>query len=262
MTAVDHRFIPRPGFDRCVKCDEPRDHAGHFGDHVKPIAPVPGFACAQPPAAPKLRKKREAPLPEGNVMRERPILFSGAMIRAILAGAKSQTRRLVRAGLAVTDVCGGGVDPVIWWPRDALNRDAGCPYGVPGDRLWVKETWRADRAWDWVRPKAIPRRSAVWYEAGGDRDVLPDSADVRSTRGRPSIFMPRWASRITLEVTEVRVQRLQDISEEDARAEGYPGDVMSPRDWYECLWTAINGAGSWVSNPWVWAISFQRKETP
>jgi hypothetical protein len=210
-------------------------------------------------------------------MKERGILFSGAMVRALLAGTKAQTRRVVRSNL-------GKVPPVRISPGPGLP-DVGeywcepggwirCPYGTIGDRLWVRETWCLYTA-------EGQRDAAVRYRAGGEITpvVMPEQAARTasgSERWRPSIHMPRWASRITLQVTEVRVQRLQDISEEDARAEGITGphdvgypayrvpDDSKPRyscavAAYEALWDSINGdRAPWASSPWVWAVSFRR----
>lgn len=211
----------------------------------------------------------------GGDVRERPILFSSAMVRAILEGKKTQTRRLIRDGLSVTDVAGGGVEPVVWWPRDALARDAKCPYGEPGDRLWVRET--------------------LWRNGGY---VATDPAPHENAGKRPAIHMPRVDSRITLDIERVRVQRLQDISEDDAASEGV--DAMDghldetnlcrrakemgamatdSRVWFAALWDSINGerrvkvpkgwpefgtttetdrSAAWAANPWVWALTFRR----
>jgi hypothetical protein len=158
-----------------------------------------------------------------------------------------------------------------------------CPYGQPGDRLWVRETWQADPPIDdtWA--------STQWHGCPNDARIAdlperfhhPRFVNYRATwlhgdiRWRPSIFMPRWASRITLEITDVRVERLQDISETDAKAEGAraadPCDHVrlscaeigcgGPQDYrggYRALWDEINGAGSWDANPWVWAVEFRR----
>lgn len=200
-------------------------------------------------------------------MKERPILFQGEMVRAILAGRKTQTRRLIRDGLAVTDVCGGGVEPAVWWPRDAVGRDAASPYGVPGDRLWVKETFYCDHC----EYPTGPRREMVEmleYRATHDCSAWEAGCPCRDDNGRsswrPSIFMPRWASRLTLDVTEVRVERLQDITEADARAEGVePRDGDGHRGYqparaaYAELWDRINGEGSWLRDPWVWVVGFK-----
>ena len=242
-------------------------------------------------------------------MTERPILFSAPMVRALLAGQKTQTRRVVKLrGAEVIDERGWQTvflrSPWPWSPE--ADAWVPCPYGAPGDRLWVRETWRVG-AWrddgrmaldfaaspdlvrtPWLKP---PREAFRRLHVQGLADCrralargalsLEEHSDGRFTwphggspcRWRPSIHMPRWASRLTLEVTGVRVERLQAISEEDARAEGvdcpaynqYPEDCPCWRDeaagykWhFRTLWESINGADSWASNPWVWAISFRR----
>lgn len=210
-------------------------------------------------------------------MKERPILFSGAMVRAILNGSKSQTRRIVKPQpQMVTDT---SIEP---WRGDAtdLQRllDAGgrgCPYGQPGDRLWVKETWRPMATID-------PWDLDVVYAADGATRRVKDGEfgekDWRmpkaAARGNVSpLFMPRWASRITLEITGVRVERLNDINEADAIAEGVTavssGGVtlftttgvncfQTAKDAYAALWESINGPDSWDANPWVWVVEFHR----
>lgn len=217
-------------------------------------------------------------------MKERPILFSAPMIRALLEGRKSQTRRAMnpqpangwaletppvfgritsshpkRGRFGVFLRRGQGTD----FPEADL---APCPYGQPGGRLWVRETWRPRAAlspWDLEITYAADGVQRLIQDGEfGDRDwTMPKAAE----RGNVSpLFMPRWASRITLEVTDVRVERLQAISENDAheegcsrkRAAGCP--VVSARDEYRELWESINGAGSWAANPWVWVVSFRR----
>ncbi len=191
--------------------------------------------------------------------RERPILFSSPMVRALLAGTKTQTRRLVKPG--VLDEGWPAVAPLAI--ASAADR---CPYGAHGDRLWVRET----------------------FNTIGGRHFYRAAA-AKCNRWKPAIHMPRAASRLDLDVTGVRVERLQDITEEDVIAEGVqlavteegrpliaaltpyqPGKPI--RDWtiadywrseYACLWDAINGkrAGAdWASNPWVWVVSFKRFE--
>ena len=203
-------------------------------------------------------------------MRERPILFSAPMVRALLAGTKTQTRRVVKPQFAAdaipvempaTDPAGGWVVPGhsgVWWCDAAANPDdvRRCPYGQPGDRLWVRETFSGPwcmEAQDGAAaapPSKWAESSRIWYWADGE----PAYGDW--TRPRPSIHMPRWASRITLEITSVR---LQDISEADAIAEGVYTDPASPAyDAYAQLWDEINGPGSWAANPWVWVLEFCR----
>jgi len=134
-----------------------------------------------------------------------------------------------------------------------------------GDRLWVREAWRTHVSWDVDPPRGVIPAAPIWFEA----DPFEARMGLDVGKLRPSMFMPRWASRLTLTVTDVRVQRLQDISEEDAIAEGYPpaeqratGGIAEIRDaypiaWYAWLWDSINGAGSWEANPWVAAYSFK-----
>lgn len=220
---------------------------------------------------------------EGGVT-ERGILFSAPMVRALLDGRKTQTRRLVRDQRAVSDVCGGGVEPVVWWPVVGA-RQLPCPYGQPGDRLWVRETWYDDFC-PVPDPKSRKRDEdgnveGIDYRATHDCHAYEAGCPCtgegpeRRSEWRPSIFMPRWASRVTLEVTEVRVERLNLISEGDARAEGVttsqPGTVNGAPTTIHCfgpaahrrafalLWDAINGERApWSANPWVWAVSFRR----
>ena len=209
-------------------------------------------------------------------MKERPILFSAPMVRAILAGTKTQTRRALAPDLFMSS--GGAVVRMASaGPATTGIREAHCPYWrEPGDRLWVRETWRewSDAAWHYaadglVLPKQRDRELA---------EFLAQRAPFtwESYTWRPSIHMPRWASRITLEVTGVRVERLQDISEADATAEGTPCYVCDrPMDGrseddchcfhrraaasdYRMLWESINGPGSWDANPWCWVIEFRR----
>jgi len=200
-------------------------------------------------------------------MKERPILFSGAMVRALLAGTKTQTRRVVKQ------------KHLPWLENSVLNFLDGkwnqrpLPYGQPGDRLWVRETFRGCRAYEvqGYAPKDWGNKP-IWFEADGTPPGRPEQWALRS---RPSIHMPRWASRITLEVTSVRVERLQEISEADAVAEsvtpkwepGCSGRLMEAIGGYSFrpaasayadLWESINGEGSWDANPWVWVIEFRR----
>lgn len=180
---------------------------------------------------------------------ERPILFNGQMVPPVLADIKTQTRRVVKPrDLEWMDEHQG--------LREQSNVDR-CPYGKPMDRLWVREAWKAHTTFDHLPPREIPQ-SHVWYMA--------DEGYKAQSRFRQAMFMPRWASRITLEITDVRVERLQDISEVDAIAEGVRSnrDTLAEtghataRDAYRYLWKSINGPGSWDLNPWVWAITFRR----
>lgn len=210
--------------------------------------------------------------------RERQILFSAPMVRALLAGTKTQTRRHVKPqpetqhdGEPYWRVGGyrvWGYRPPAAVPLRAGGNPLPCPYGTPGERLWVRETW--------AETDAENGTPVVAYRAGGSIPVGradPDGPDYLITdwaaddtphvdTWRPSIFMPRWASRITLEVTSIRAERLNDIGRGDAMAEGCPFPNMAegpdPRQWYAELWNAINGAGAWNANPWVWVVEFQR----
>jgi hypothetical protein len=209
------------------------------------------------------------------------------MVRAVLDGSKTQTRRVVKP--APQMVKDGGIHD---WQGDAgslmrlLDKEGRtCPYGGSGDRLWVREAWRAARGWDQTKPALIPQGSPVRFEADGSAinlDAWDEDEPREYGKLRPNIFIPRWASRIDLEITGIRVERLQDCSEADAKSEGihsepyvwrdceYPlpdiayratqeatSRFSSPRDAYRDLWEQINGPGSWDANPWVWCISFK-----
>lgn len=207
-------------------------------------------------------------------MADRPILFSGPMVRALLAGTKTQTRRPVKYPVADGK---HGWHPV---PTGFEFRPGGsdrpvCPYGRPGDRLWVREAWRAPAEFNSVKPSDLTASSTallgtpIVYEASRHESV-------QFGKLRPSMFMPRWACRLELEITGVRVERLQDISDADAAAEGTPcyvcGEPMTGISEADChcfhrkamasdyraLWENINGAGSWDANPWVWVVEFRR----
>jgi hypothetical protein len=188
-------------------------------------------------------------------MKERPILFSGAMVRALLDGSKTQTRRIVK---------GRALD---WLQPGMFNReyvaspDNGLsPYGFAGDRLYVRETWQHSN-----HPLGpYDSDSLVFYRAdyfddphGPDGEKSPEG---RYREWRPSIHMPSAASRILLEVTGVRIERLQDISEDDAWAEGCPEDATWALDWYQLLWNSLNAARGygWDVNPWVWVVEFKK----
>lgn len=193
-------------------------------------------------------------------MKERPILFSAPMVRAILDGRKTVTRRIVKArDLEWMDVHQGLREP------DNAER---CPHGQPGDRLWVQEAWRAELTWNTTKPSGIPDEAALWYEAD---DQPRNNGRGTKFKGklRSSIHMPRAASRITLEVTGVRVETLQDIDLADALAEGISdtGAIIldsagneqgGPIAEYAVLWEQINGTGSWDANPFVWVVTFRR----
>lgn len=230
-------------------------------------------------------------------MKEKPILFSGPMVRAILSGNKTQTRRIVKPQPVELS------DPENIWKRGyeqtgcplaaptekCQTRSAiFCPYGYPAhehspeaDRLWVRESFATE---------SRPTGPLVTDESHHVTYMADHRGDPRGLGWKPSIFMPRAFSRITLEVTGIRVERLQDISEEDAIAEGLSGITKDgklikygipdqdglpgtdntgwpwrdwqkdPRDAYRRLWESINGRGSWDANPWVWVVEFKRVE--
>ena len=211
-------------------------------------------------------------------MKERPILFNAPMVRALLAGTKTQTRRVVKLPVVGAE---GSVSEVVpsllpnrgdlWDFRRMLDNPMAvrCPYGQPGDRLWVRETFRGCRAYEvqGYPPKDWGNKP-IWFEADG---APPGRPDQWASRSRPSIHMPRWASRITLEITRVRVETLQDIDLADALAEGISdtgalildsagNEQGGPIAEYAVLWEQINGPGSWDANPWVWVIEFKRVE--
>ena len=191
-------------------------------------------------------------------MKERPILFSGSMVRALLAGTKTQTRRIAKPVRHpdLGNVYAPGALVLEHEPQHVIDRC--CPYGRPGDRLWVREAWAETKL----------------FQASGVGMVVYRESDNRTDYGgpwKPSIHMRRRDSRILLEITSVRVERLQDINQADAQAEGAPPghpsiDQISrefgypdfPRSWYAQLWEEINGPGSWAQNPWVWVVEFKR----
>lgn len=225
-------------------------------------------------------------------MKEHPILFNAEMVRAILSVAKTQTRRIMKpqppddAEFQIADVLidmeGQQAGFGVFW----LDQDGGpigdgqptvCPYGQPGDRLWVRESTRMRYLPNILTGDPTDAKCGE-YTADGMPVLNEDGFDLAwwySRNACPNIHMPRWASRITLEVTGVRVERLQDISLADALAEGVVnqkrltgyskeggckwGPAEPIADYY-ALWEQINGPGSWDANPWVWVIQFQRME--
>jgi hypothetical protein len=185
-------------------------------------------------------------------MKERPILFSAPMVRALLAGTKTQTRRIAKPVRHpdLGNVYAPGALVLEHEPQHVIDRC--CPYGRPGDRLWVRETHNT-------------HGGLATYRADGDwiADYHREEPQQPRLRWVPAIHMPRTASRITLEITGTRVERLQDISEADALAEGVAHSLNLPggrfaRENFEHLWWTINGDGSWESNPWVWVVEFKR----
>ncbi len=212
-------------------------------------------------------------------MTERPILFSAPMVRAIIAGDKTQTRRILKPQPPsdVGEIQSGFFHPTKIdrsgneYPGErafgAYSTDGRwgvkSPYGGPGARLWLRETWAPVSTFD-----PSPETGAL-YRA----DPIYDGMASFEWRWRPSIHMPRWASRITLEVTGVRVERVQEISEVDAYREGVvipshhaftsnrnPELRNEARTEFQALWHEINGPGSWERNDWVWVVEFKRVE--
>lgn len=194
--------------------------------------------------------------------KERPILFSTLMVQAILQGRKSQTRRIVKPQPDENGMSYMANAPLDWnyerdgeWKPWFFDTDEGeryaihCPYGNPGDILWVRETFSLSN-------DINGNFNHFNYKADND----PLNSIVK---WKPSLFMPRAACRLRLEIINIKVERLQDISEEDAKAEGvetlglYPGYDISYRGKFEGLWNSINGNESWEMNPWVWVIEFK-----
>lgn len=210
---------------------------------------------------------------ERKMNKEKPILFNRPMVLALLDGRKTQTRRIQKIDMKSAgrvekhDGRTIAVDAMAWDRRWPVR----TKYQV-GDRLWVREAWRCEKVFDDTSPSSLPTGECVaaHYEADGARKFWK-YPNLPAGRLRPSIHMPRRFSRITLEVTDVRVERLQDISEVDAKAEGALRDAFeywthgqtNPRQnisakasFFE-LWESINGEGSWFSNPWVAAYTFK-----
>lgn len=189
-----------------------------------------------------------------NEKTEHPILFSAPMVQAILEGRKTQTRRLLGKGKPAPD---GGMT-------------FRCPYGVPGHRLWVKETFQGPLfnpgSTALTRDFKTGKGLHVHYVGLGDPIEWHHEEDGLTSRCRPSIYMPRWASRITLLVTDIRTQRLQDITADDVVAEGVsPSEVRgigsdaSFITHFKELWDSLNwDRGAWSINPWVWVVTFKR----
>ncbi|HBR3329976.1 TPA: hypothetical protein ACRR1L_002891 [Klebsiella quasipneumoniae] len=203
-------------------------------------------------------------------MKERGMIFNGEMVRALLDGRKTQTRRIIKDCTVGSDQISKFIQIekkfIGCYPEDVpeLIREC-CPYGVPGDRIWVREAFAS----------GLSTKSTLAYRATHKREDLEDGF-YDTIKWTPSIHMPRWASRILLEITGVRVERLNAISEEDARAEGIidggclncgepePCGCANPEpdatDAFAYLWQSIYGQESWNANPWVWVISFERIE--
>jgi hypothetical protein len=199
----------------------------------------------------------------GEVVKERPISFSNLMVNAILKGKKTMTRRVIKPQpLYVTTM-----NDVSWYSwKDCLFIMRGiqdnivplCPYGGPGDLAWVREKWRVDAKYDQLPPSKLPKNIIVEHAAS--LNTINESLFSYPGRWRSPRFMPRWASRMTLEIASVRIEHLQDITEEDAIAEGIErvGGEQPLRS-FQTLWDSINfqrGYG-WEVNPLVWIIEFK-----
>ncbi|WP_409302983.1 hypothetical protein [Pseudomonas sp. KCJK8993] len=221
-------------------------------------------------------------------VKERPILFSAPMVRAILDGRKTVTRRPVKADWIQSDRAPMNTAPGLFhfW----CSGEHACPYGEPGQRLWVRESfWHAggyvqtypeDDVGSWSGSRRVhyradgnPPNEPNRHYPNGLRNGSYSAAEPNKIwRARPSIHMPRWACRILLEITDVRVERLQNISEEQAQAEGVQRDsdgwadylmpstqcCLTPRESFKTLWASISGAKAWDANPWVWVVEFRR----
>ena len=208
-------------------------------------------------------------------MKERGVIFNGEMVQAILDGRKTQTRRIMKPQ---PEPCPRGGH---WWPsnvfktmlhvEDEMQNGKGgwgglvgdaCPFGDVGDRIWVRETWAEAGA---SAPDLKLYRANYPEHVPSIYENVPPAEEIRWT---PSIHMPRWASRILLEITGVRVERLNSISDADAKAEGccygrgggIPDFAVNPADHFPTLWASIYGEESWKATPWVWVIEFKRVE--
>lgn len=215
-------------------------------------------------------------------MKTRPIIMSAPMVLALLGGSKTQTRRVVKDLIEDGDCDDSGRAVIVGYVPPSK-----CPYGKPGDLLYVRETFCTDARVDHIKPSELSKGEPIFYP-GTNHVIIRGCYPLKRGRQRPGIFMPRWASRITLEITGIRVERLQDISEADARAEGLiaitkdggntikygipdldglPGNDNHGWNWqdwntdprlaYRNLWESINGKGSWDANPFVWVIEFK-----
>lgn len=205
-------------------------------------------------------------------MNARPVLMHASSVLKVLAGRKTQTRRIVKpqppasaksAGVISSGTSSNG----LWWWLDSRDLDGGtvgeefrCPYGVPGDLLWVRETWRAPANNDPWAPHRLAHNVPVWYSADNGKRFITNAGTPGKTR--TSIHMPRWASRLTLRLTDVRAERLNEISDRDCVAEGVGLDAFKlPGDTalvcYRRIWEEIHGEFSWGDNPWVWALTFE-----
>ena len=207
-------------------------------------------------------------------MKERPILFSAPMVRAILEGQKTQTRRAFNDRTTKLMRAAASIGEVSWFMDEGYLQENDLhyiqqfsPYGQPGDRLWVRETWQHANSphGPYETGCTCFYRADYWDDPHGmDGEKSPEG---KYRTWIPSIHMPRAASRINLEVVHVRVERLQAIKHVDCIAEGTPGGhgsipcyprAATPREHYRHIWESINGRGSWDENPWVWVVEFKQ----
>ena len=211
-------------------------------------------------------------------MQEKPIIFNGEMVRAVLDGRKTQTRRVLKPQPTI-DIAGARPEyrSAYGFLRLADGGEYGpirCPYGQHGDRLWVRETFALHRIWNEQPPSNASDHQGIWWRAD-NKSRRPLNAFPG--RIRPSIHMPRWASRLTLDVIDVRLERVQEISEADALAEGveftqrsygpgwrdyrgaYGAWFVDAKNSFSTLWDSIYAKRgySWESNPWVWVVEFE-----
>ncbi|MFJ5371268.1 hypothetical protein ACIPTP_12190 [Pectobacterium versatile] len=212
-------------------------------------------------------------------MKERGMIFNAEMVRAILNGRKTQTRRIIKnqpfdrsqyrhdhqieiiSGRAEN---GDEVDGLYAYTKSTGGTwSAKCPFGQPGDRLWVRETFAALEPGSYEQVKPRQGHCQDLRYAATDRLAKSD-ANIRGYKWIPSIHMPRYASRILLEITDVRVERLKHIPRDGIIAEGYPaeratdGGEYDPFLWYRDLWESLYGEGSWQANSWIWVIEFKQ----
>lgn len=201
-------------------------------------------------------------------MKQRPILFSTPMVQAILAGRKTQTRRVIKEqpkhnqeyGQGTTKT--GGRHWVFGVTGSSIVDVIKCPYGQPGDVLWVRETWFNNAGFG--APVYVYRADGEFSDQFHRYSTYKWLRD--QCKWKPSIFMPKDAARVWLRITNVRVERLQDINRKEAILEGFPFpnklDGQDPKKWFSDIWQSINGTDSWNANPWVWVVEFERIEKP
>ncbi|EAO1258419.1 hypothetical protein JGX82_003877 [Salmonella enterica] len=211
-------------------------------------------------------------------MKERGMIFNAEMVRAILDGKKTQTRRPIKWKQTRFTEIAERDDGSLWpWAEDCERGGDiwfACPFGEVGDRIWVRETWQvihdhideSSHVEYRTYAPSIPKEKDRYWHAVYAEHFGDESREDRGFPWRPAIHMPRWASRITLEITDVRVERLRGLSEEDAKSEGIipsAGGVLPGWEYrinFRDLWMDIYGTDNWEANPWVWVIEFKRVE--